>query len=275
MGTLLLKLAGPLQSWGTDGRFTERTTRHEPSKSGIVGLLAAALGRRRPENVADLASLRMGVRIDQPGSYERDFQIMHLRSWNKELQRWVNKQGKFSKLSNRYYLSDAVFVVGVEGDGELIDGLADALTHPAFPLFLGRRSCPPATKVLLDVFPDVRLVQALASEPWQATWPYRNMRLRRGMQPYPKLEIIRDEDPGEDLELPRETVRDVPLSFSPEFRQYGWRTVVHDFVTAHDGGTRDGQEGSDVRDPDYGTSRDDASNNSTLPAHDPWSALEG
>ena len=43
MAVLLLKLAGPLQSWGSSSRFTERGTEHEPTKSGVVGLLAAAL----------------------------------------------------------------------------------------------------------------------------------------------------------------------------------------------------------------------------------------
>ena len=79
MSVLLLKLAGPLQSWGADSRFTERKTRHEPTKSGVIGLLAAALGRRRTEPVDDLASLCFGVRIDQPGYYECDFQTEHTR----------------------------------------------------------------------------------------------------------------------------------------------------------------------------------------------------
>ena len=74
MAVLLLKLAGPLQSWGSASRFTDRGTQHEPTKSGVVGLLAAALGRRRTASVDDLASLRFGVRIDQPGTLQDDFQ---------------------------------------------------------------------------------------------------------------------------------------------------------------------------------------------------------
>ena len=91
MSVLLLKLAGPLQSWGADSRFTERKTRHEPTKSGVIGLLAAALGRRRTEPVDDLASLRFGVRIDQPGHYECDFQTEHTRVWDKPSARWAFK----------------------------------------------------------------------------------------------------------------------------------------------------------------------------------------
>lgn len=89
MTVLLLKLAGPLQSWGSGSRFTERGAQHEPTKSGVVGLLASALGRRRTEPVDDLAELRFGVRIDQPGSFEDDFQTEHKRKWDPDSAKWV------------------------------------------------------------------------------------------------------------------------------------------------------------------------------------------
>ena len=53
MSVLLLRLAGPMQSWGVESRFTVRDTGLEPSKSGVVGLLCAALGRRRDADIAD------------------------------------------------------------------------------------------------------------------------------------------------------------------------------------------------------------------------------
>ena len=74
MTVLLLRLAGPLQSWGDSSRFTTRATRREPTKSGVIGLLAAAQGRRRTDSIEDLLTLRFGVRTDQPGSVVRDFQ---------------------------------------------------------------------------------------------------------------------------------------------------------------------------------------------------------
>ncbi|MEZ4540218.1 MAG: type I-E CRISPR-associated protein Cas5/CasD, partial [Chloroflexota bacterium] len=67
MVTLLLQCVAPLQAWGTQSNFSVRDTGREPSKSGIVGLLCAALGRPRAEPVADLAGLRMGVRVDREG----------------------------------------------------------------------------------------------------------------------------------------------------------------------------------------------------------------
>lgn len=56
MSTLLLRFAAPLQAWGTESKYDIRKTDREPSKSGIVGFLAAALGRKRDESVEDLAS---------------------------------------------------------------------------------------------------------------------------------------------------------------------------------------------------------------------------
>jgi len=224
MGTLLIKLAGPLQSWGADSRFTIRKTGHAPTKSGIVGLLASALGRRRTESIDDLARLQMAVRIDQKGSCEADFETAHLRKFDRNAQRWVASSSL--PLSRRQYLADAVFVVGVEVTDELLDQYATALEHPAFPLFLGRRSCAPAEKVLVGVEAGVEMMQALKQQPWAAT--DKRLLYRNRDNSTIKLEVLRDtlrSDTGMEL---TELVRDVPQSFSPENRQYTWRTVVYD-----------------------------------------------
>ncbi|MDE5757234.1 MAG: type I-E CRISPR-associated protein Cas5/CasD, partial [Allobaculum sp.] len=100
MPTLLLRLAGPLQSWGTDSRFETRRTEKMPTKSGVIGMIASALGRNREENVFDLNELQFGVRIDQPGTIITDFHT-------------AKKDSKTSYITKRYYLSDAVFLVGL------------------------------------------------------------------------------------------------------------------------------------------------------------------
>lgn len=245
MSVLLLKLAGPLQSWGADSRFTERKTRHEPTKSGVIGLLAAALGRRRTEPVDDLASLCFGVRIDQPGYYECDFQTEHTRVWDKPSARWAFKEGL--PLSHRYYLSDAVFVAALEGDEAILHWCAESLVCPAFPLFLGRRACSPSTKVLLGLEEGVNLLDALRNTPWQASERYQ---FRHRRDSVITLEILYDQGLGQADG--GETVRDVPLSFSQAKREYSWRLVSHDSVT--------------VQNPLY---------RSGVPEHDPWSALDG
>ena len=62
MPTLMLALSGPMQSWGSESRFTRRATEQMPTKSGVIGMLAAAQGRRRSDPVEDLVGIRFGVR---------------------------------------------------------------------------------------------------------------------------------------------------------------------------------------------------------------------
>jgi len=123
MATLLLRLQGPMQSWGTTSRFDERDTQLEPSKSGVLGLICAALGRDRAEPIEDLAALRMGVRVDREGKPMRDY---HTATGV------LNAAGKVDAnrtvVSPRFYLADAAFLVGLEGpDRSLLEGIQRAL----------------------------------------------------------------------------------------------------------------------------------------------------
>ena len=78
MATLLLRLAAPLQSWGSDSKFETRKTDREPNTSGVLSLLAAALGLRRDdtEGFAWLNGLRFDVRAEQEGRLLADFHKM-------------------------------------------------------------------------------------------------------------------------------------------------------------------------------------------------------
>lgn len=138
MATLLLRLAAPLQSWGADSKFETRKTNREPTKSGVIGLLAAALGLRRDDaaGLARLNGLHFAVRADREGSLLVDFHTA-----NREEDR---KKGKAPYVTYRHYLQDAVFLVGLESeDTALLQELETALKYPVYPLYLGRRSCPP------------------------------------------------------------------------------------------------------------------------------------
>lgn len=205
MTTLLLRLAAPLQSWGDSSRFERRETRSTPTKSGVLGLLAAAQGRRRSDPVEDLARLRFGVRVDQAGELERDFHTARSRDGSTTY-----------PLSSRYYLADALFVAGVEGDDAMLEGLADALRSPVWAPFLGRRSCPPAGPLLLGLRPGA-LEEALRAEPWHASATAR--RTHRGEV---ALRLVRDALPEEG----GVRLRDVPVSYDPVHRRHAWREVV-------------------------------------------------
>ena len=164
-GTLLLRLSGPMQSWGTQSRFDMRDTGHEPSKSGVVGLLCAALGRPRSEPVDDLASLSMAVRIDQEGRLERDF---HTASSDAFYRVSGPSSESHTVVSNRYYLADARFLVGLYGDLTLLGMLDGALRSPVWPLYLGRKAFVPGEPVWLPdgLWEEVDWWGALQRYPW-------------------------------------------------------------------------------------------------------------
>lgn len=216
MTVLLLRLAGPMQAWGSSSRFARRGTEPAPTKSGVIGMLAAARGIRRTDPLTELLQLEFGVRIDQPGQIMRDFQTAR------------SLDGTYSApLTYRFYLSDAVFLAAVSGDRALLEGLDEALRRPKFPLYLGRRSCPPAGPVSLGVH-DETLDEALHSWPWLAA-DWHRKRASRTV----RLEIIRDARPGE---ASTETMLDEPVSFDPAHRQHTWRSVIRlhaDIVNEH------------------------------------------
>ncbi|MCP4668866.1 MAG: type I-E CRISPR-associated protein Cas5/CasD [Deltaproteobacteria bacterium] len=141
MSTLLLRCAGPMQSWGTRSRFQERDTEREPTKSGIIGLISAAMGIDRDTAIDNkLLSLRIGIRVDREGTVQRDYHttLAVLKS---------DKSGTDTQLSNRAYLADASFLVGLEGDDyDLLCRIHKKLANPVWPTFLGRKAfvpCPP------------------------------------------------------------------------------------------------------------------------------------
>lgn len=203
MSTLLLRIAAPMQAWGTDSKFDIRSTEREPSKSGIIGLLAAALGIRREEKdkLAVLSDLRFGVRADREGTLLHDFHMVHGE--------------KSSYVTRRYYLCDAVFLVGLESDDDaLLKDCAYALQHPVFPLFFGKRACPPTLPLFLGVR-DCSLEEALQKEPVLVQNGENTLRV-----------VLDAEKTAADAILKR----DQPVSFSQRKREYRFRKSKESFV---------------------------------------------
>ncbi len=154
MSTLLLRLAGPLQSWGYRSRFSDRDTGLEPTKSGVIGLLCCALGRNRSESPKDLASLKMHVRVDRQGTLLTDFHTAGGGLFRGSRKYFAptssGTKGKNPVVTERHYLQDASFLVALEGDEDLLTKIAKTLEDPFWPLSLGRRSCPPSEPVFVD-----------------------------------------------------------------------------------------------------------------------------
>lgn len=215
MATLLLRLQGPMQAWGTSSRFDIRRTDLEPSKSGVIGLLCAALGRDRKEALDDLARLRMGVRVDREGTLRCDYQtaMRVLRASGAGVQETVQ--------SWRWYLADAAFLVGLEGeDRRLLQQLDEALRMPRWALFLGRKAYPPSPPVWLpDGLQDKPLEPALAEYPSLVPEPpdvYRYVLEWREAAPRPGASwVVRVDSPSGPFSLRRFGARRVWIGTVP------------------------------------------------------------
>lgn len=211
MATLLLRLAAPLQSWGSSSKFNIRTTEREPTKSGVIGMLAAALGIQRnssPEELEPLKKLKFGVGVEREGKLLKDFHMAFAKNISDKERRKTppEKLKNFIHASERYYLSDAVFVAGLESDDrEYLEQLAYAIQNPVYPLFLGRRSCPPTLPIFLEIR-DECLDDAL-----------------KGCGRKFKRIVL-------ETEIDGIMVQDNPISFSQLHRQYGYRMVKEEII---------------------------------------------
>ena len=221
MPTLLLRLVGPMQSWGTTSRFDQRDTGKEPSKSGVIGLVAAALGIDR-ENWTDLeplTHLSMGVRHDRPGVPRRDYQTAGCA----ETDSVIKADGTLSKdgiVSQRFYLADAAFLVGLEGEDRtgLLERIHSALRNPVWPLALGRKSYVPSESIWMEKgLYHTPLEEALRQCPWIVS--------RRKGEEFPKeLLVSFESNDGSGL-----LKMDQPLSSFSE-RRFGARFVLSKLI---------------------------------------------
>ncbi len=172
--TLFLRLEGPLQSWGERSRWSIRDTANEPTKSGVIGLIACAMGYTTDEQIRPLSKkTRLGVRVDAPGTQISDY---HTIGGGYEYPTLLTAQGKPKKssgsphteISERAYLCDASFLAALqvreEADAPLIGKMAAALQSPHWPIFLGRKACVPSRPVLAGVGHYQSLLEALTKQ---------------------------------------------------------------------------------------------------------------
>ena len=217
--TLLLKFAGPLQSWGTDSKFETRYTDFYPSKSAVIGMIAASFGYRRNEDekIKKLNDLDFAVRVDQRGNLLRDYQIATA----------YKPDGRFERnyVTNRYYLEDAVFVVAIGGEDDFIDKIELSLKNPYFQTFFGKRSNPINPDFILDKT-NKGVIESLENISWQAgNWYKKDYKNKSKVE----LEVYIDGD------LIKESVskfrKDRVESFSQKHRQFGYRGEKRYVVT--------------------------------------------
>ncbi|MGW2964942.1 type I-E CRISPR-associated protein Cas5/CasD [Streptomyces sp. NPDC001220] len=250
---LLLRLAGPLQSWGEHSHFNDRDTLAFPTRSAVTGLLAAALGRPRRQPLGDLTDISLAVRVDRPGTRLRDF---HTVGGGLSGPRSVitadgtrRSADTATLTSTRWYLADAAFTIALTRPDHTPPPTTwtQALNTPRWPLYLGRRSCPPAGPLLLGHSTHALhdLIHLPLAAPAPRTQHPENQTLPVLFLSDQPLTGLPDPDrpPHDDVGQEHSTVLDAPLDFTPARRRYRSRPLYRRTLTlptdrCHGYGTR-------------------------------------
>lgn len=231
MSVILLRLEGPMQSWGIGSKFTDRHTEAEPTKSGVIGLLSSALGRSRTDPIDDLIKMKMAVRVDREGKIVYDYHttmevlraqsdgISGCQTYYDLLK--LRKEKKIPNtvgtvISRRFFLADACFLVGFESENiPLLKKIINALKEPKWPPYLGRKSFPTSSPICLTTSVlNQPLLEILNRFPWQG----------RAYDICPEvLRLVYECEPEEG-----ESRFDIPESF--ESRRFRSRSIKMDFI---------------------------------------------
>ncbi len=232
---LLLWFEAPLQSWGSDSKFSRRDTQAFPTKSGVLGLVCSALGAggEQRELLAAFSSLAQTVisfvrskqtlggltKLDREPLL-RDFHMVG--SGFNDQDPWQNllipktSEGKKaggggSKMTYRYYLQDAVFAVVIEVPEDKAEVIVQSLQSPTWDIYLGRKNCIPTEFIYQGIFSN----ELVAIEHALSIAEYKNrvedFRVLHG--------AIHDDTVDEVF-----TLNDVPIQFG-EDKRYSDRQV--------------------------------------------------
>ena len=219
---LLLWLEGPLQSWGHDSRFGRRDTLPFPTKSGVMGIVCAALGAggEQVDLLADFADLDMQVCAfsrqngkGEPAPREpllRDFHMVG--SGYDDADPWQSllipktSEGKKavgggSKMTFRYYLQDRTFAVLLQVPATQSEKVAHALQHPVWDLCLGRKNCVPTEFIFQGTYSSLAQAKEAAGK------------LAHERRRVLDFTVVQGVDTGESM-----TLNDVPIQFGAHKR---------------------------------------------------------
>jgi len=216
MACLLIPLVGPMQSWGTRSRFQNRDTEREPTFSGVSGVVAAALGIGREDDLSPFSGLSFHLRADREGKLMKDFQTAQNVA--------KASKGTENLISDRYFLQDAAFLACMEGDAGFLKRAHFALADPKWFLFLGRRSYVPSLPLYLsDGFHEeaspmeLFKVYPLVGEPRKSDSGRQMIRC-----------VMETDDPAAEFR------NDRPVSFRSNDRRYERRYVKMEYLDADD-----------------------------------------
>lgn len=225
---LALLLDGPLQSWGFASRFQRRTTGLYPTKSGVTGLLGAAMGLSKgsPEEAVWLpkvSALEMTSIAIPRNAPEADgpLPVRRLEDYHTvlETRRASGAMNKDAVVTRRQYLLEARFGVILAGDRSVLERVAAALQDPIWGLWLGRKSCIPSAPLF------VALCKSQAAA-WKALLRVCKLSENTLMETFTTVTEVRHFTEG------TESINDRPVSFGngtssgSDMRQFDIRRIA-------------------------------------------------
>lgn len=226
---LALVLDGPLQSWGFASRFQRRTTGLHPTKSGVLGLVCAAMGLAKgspPERDAlpGLAALKMtsiAIPRSRVNSTAAELPVRRLEDFHTVLDTRCadGTMNRDAVITLRQYLLDARFGIILEGDRGLLECAAAALQDPAWGVWLGRKSCIPAASVFVGLVDSYEMA-------WKAILSACGLNAKTLMESFTTVTEVERFADGTD------SLNDQPVSFGdgassgPDKRQFASRRIV-------------------------------------------------
>ena len=227
---LALLLDAPLQSWGFASRFQRRTTGLHPTKSGVIGLVCAAMGlakgsAKEQEILQELAKLILTTIAIPRHAVCRleDFHTVGGGYDKKTQSQAIPRKASGGPCDNptvsrRQYLADARFGVILSGDRTLLDKAAVALQDPVWGVWFGRKSCIPAEPVFVELCES-------QDAAWKAILWVCKLSEKTLMETFTSVTEVKAFDKGTD------SLSDQPISFGdstssgPDKRQFAVRHI--------------------------------------------------
>lgn len=219
---LALLLDAPMQSWGFSSRFQIRSTSRYPTKSAVIGLLAAAMGIDKydpseSKHILELCQLKMIV-IVLPKHHIKNNLVIE----SKQMEDFHTvlgtrtAEGKISEtvVTRRHYLLDARFGVFLEGELSLLTKVAEAIQNPRWGIWFGRKCCIPASPLFVGLTPN-------RDNAWKKLLQRINLDPDLLLDSFAYIEEVEDFGDGMD------SIQDQPITYSSPNRHAFRRICIH------------------------------------------------
>lgn len=204
---LALMLDGPMQSWGFSSRFQRRSTALYPTKSAVIGLIAAALGINKysgddKKSISELCKLKMTVIVLPKKKHVRQLEISRLEDYHTVMgSKTADNKNSETVLTYRQYLLDARFGILLEGQSELVKQIAEAVQNPRWGLWFGRKCCIPACPLFVTLSDN-------QEHAWKMLLEKSGYESTLSLNDFKRIEEVSEFKEGVDA------ICDVPLTYS-------------------------------------------------------------